>query len=131
MYRKTGFVWLLLSLFLAGCSGTISGHFTIKGSGQDTFSLTVSNNTDLTLIVNGNGYLFPPLGSGTESEEYDIHLFDLPGFYFAVASPLEDFPLFEETTDVVPEKGDRYLLTIETVEIADSATRIEYSLVPR
>lgn len=131
MYRKTGYLWILLSLFLAGCSGTISGHFTVRGSGQDTFSLTIVNNTDSTLIVNGNGYLFPPLDPGAESEEYDIHLFNLPGFYFAVASPTGDFPLFEETTDVEPRKGDRYLLTIETIEITDGTPAVGFYLERR
>jgi len=61
-----GVIWFILSFTLTGCSGTISGNFII-------ICLTVLNNTDAALIVNGNGYLFPPLRfSFPLSETFDI-----------------------------------------------------------
>ena len=130
LFSQVLLVLFMLSscIMLSSCSGSLAVSLHFSSSAEKGFHLVVENNTTSEIIVSGNGYLLPVLGPGDTSDDYYIHMFDLGGFYFSVASPTEEFPLFEEITDTVPTDGGGYRLTIDAIDVVDGETTVTYSM---
>ncbi len=128
---RTGSVIVLLlivTVLTAGCGGTISSHISFTSSFEETFTVNVYNDTSYEVLVNAGGHLFPVLGPGEESGDQRLHLFDLPGFYFALASPEGEFDMYEETSDLKPAGGGRYTLRLISLTPSPDGTILEYRL---
>jgi hypothetical protein len=109
---------LLLPLFLvAGCAFSTGVSFEMTYPGDTTFDIKIINNWGGKVIANVNGFLFPEVGSGAESELAKAHIFPAQGIYFAITSPGAVFDFYETVSLLQPAQGALYHLTITDMSV--------------
>lgn len=110
--KKLFLIISVLALFLYGCSGSFSPGIFSWTSTDSGLSCKVLNSTTEELIVNINGFLYPLLSPGGESESCFIILWEPESLYIALSPPDLSLPVWEREITFTKSLTNRYLLTI-------------------